>query len=74
MVFPAGNCIWATLDVHGADQVLVYLSLRHLAISNQIILISRRRTAWLLKQFLPVSFQVFQAGQLICVTAEPSLD
>jgi RNA 3'-terminal phosphate cyclase (ATP) len=63
----------ATLDVHAADQVLIYLALaggasRFLARSFS----SHAATAiWLLEKFLPVRFKVRQAGQLVSVTAEP---
>jgi RNA 3'-terminal phosphate cyclase (ATP) len=66
----------ATLDVHAADQVLIYLGLagRTSRFLTRLFSSHAVTTAWLLKQFLPVSFQVCQAGQLICVTAEPGLD
>jgi RNA 3'-terminal phosphate cyclase (ATP) len=66
----------ATLDVHAADQVLIYLALacrasRFLARSFS----SHAVTAvWLLEQFLPVRFQVRQVGELVSVTAESRAD
>jgi RNA 3'-phosphate cyclase len=66
----------ATLDLHAADQVLIYLALagrasRFLARSFS----SHAATAvWLLEQFLPVRFQIGQVGGLVSVTAEPRAD
>jgi RNA 3'-phosphate cyclase len=66
----------ATLDVHAADQVLIYLALapgisRFLARSFS----PHAATAvWLLEQFLPVRFQVQPAGGFVGVTAEPRPD
>lgn len=66
----------ATLDVHAADQVLIYLALADRASRFLTRSFSSHgiTTTWLLEQFLPVRFQVRQTGQLICVTAEPGLD
>ena len=66
----------ATLDVHAADQVLIYLALADRASRFLTRSFSSHgiTTTWLLEQFLPVRFQVRQAGQLICVKAEPGLD
>jgi RNA 3'-terminal phosphate cyclase (ATP) len=63
----------ATLDVHAADQVLIYLALagrasRFLARSFSA---HAATAAWLLEQFLPVRFQIRPAGGLVSVTAEP---
>jgi RNA 3'-terminal phosphate cyclase (ATP) len=65
-----------TLDVNAADQVLVYLALagRTSRFLTRLFSSHAVTTVWLLKQFLPVNFQVRQVGRLICVTAEPGLD
>lgn len=65
----------ATLDIHAADQVLIYLALaggssRFLARN----LSSHAATAiWLLEQFLPVRFSVSQAGHLVRIKMEPNM-
>ncbi|MHB1290640.1 MAG: RNA 3'-terminal phosphate cyclase [Sulfuricella sp.] len=65
----------ATLDIHAADQVLIYLALaggssRFLArkLSSHAL-----TTIWLLEQFLPVRFNIIEADSLVRVEVEPQL-
>lgn len=64
----------ATLDIHAADQVLIYLALA----SGPSCFLARElsshaaTTIWLLEQFLPIRFQVGEEGHLIRVSAEPN--
>lgn len=76
----AGQCLreeilsGATLDIHAADQVLIYLALA----SGASCFLARElsshaaTTIWLLEQFLPVRFHTNQEGHLIRVSAEPN--
>ena len=62
----------ATLDIHAADQVLIYLAL---AGSSSRFLARNRSshvttTIWLLEQFLPVRFSVSPAGHLVRIEAQ----
>jgi RNA 3'-terminal phosphate cyclase (ATP) len=61
----------AALDVHGADQVLVYLALAHGASSFTARSVSSHAMTamWLIPQFLPVRFAVEQANGLVRVRA-----
>jgi RNA 3'-phosphate cyclase len=55
----------AALDVHAADQVLVYLALAGSGSYTTRIVTSHARTAmWLIEQFLPVRFEVGATGSL----------
>lgn len=55
----------AALDVHAADQVLVYLALTGSGGFTARTVTSHARTAmWLIEQFLPVRFEVGTAGDL----------
>jgi len=65
----------ATLDIHAADQVLIYLALaggssRFFArsLSSHIA-----TTIWLLEQFLPIRFGVKEAGLLVRIKMEPNM-
>lgn len=63
----------ATLDIHAADQLLIYLALarspsRFLA---RALSSHASTTIWLLEQFLPVRFQVSESGSLACIEAIP---
>ena len=65
----------ATLDVHAADQLLVYAALAggpsHFTVRT---LSSHASTAmWLIERFLPVEFGVAQVGQLWRVDCRPRL-
>lgn len=65
----------ATLDIHAADQVLIYLALaggssRFLARSLSS---HAATTIWLLEQFLPVRFGVSQAGHLVRIKMESNM-
>jgi RNA 3'-phosphate cyclase len=66
----------ATLDIHAADQVLIYLALA----SGASCFLTRElsshaaTTIWLLEQFLPVRFQVTQEAHLIRVHATPEFN
>lgn len=64
----------ATLDIHAADQMLVYLALaggssRFLA---RTLSSHASTTIWLLEQFLPARFIVDQAGPLVRIEVTPS--
>ncbi len=64
----------ATLDIHAADQVLVYLALAG-GTSSFLArdLSSHAATAiWLLEQFLPVRFRIGREAQLVRITTEQS--
>ena len=62
----------ATLDVHAADQLLVYLALARGGSFATRSLSSHAQTAiWLIGQFLPVHFEVSTAGSLTRVTVVP---
>ena len=65
----------AELDLHAADQVLVYLALARKASSfTARALSSHARTAmWLIEQFLPARFSVEAEGALARVAVTPSL-
>lgn len=55
----------AALDVHAADQLLVYLALAGSGRFTTRQVTSHARTAmWLIEQFLPVRFEVATAGTL----------
>ncbi|SCY31165.1 RNA 3'-terminal phosphate cyclase (ATP)/RNA 3'-terminal phosphate cyclase (GTP) [Nitrosospira sp. Nl5] len=64
----------ATLDIHAADQILIYLALA----SGSSCFLARNlsshaaTTIWLLEQFLPVHFDIRQERRLIRVKAEPT--
>lgn len=65
----------ATLDMHAADQLLVYAALAngpsHFTVRT---LSSHASTAmWLIERFLPVEFGVAQVGQLLRVDCRPRL-
>ncbi len=62
----------ATLDVHAADQLLVYLALARGGAFATRSLSSHAQTAiWLIGQFLPVHFEVSTAGSLTRVAVVP---
>jgi RNA 3'-terminal phosphate cyclase (ATP) len=55
----------AALDIHAADQVLVYLALAGGGSFTTRVVTSHARTAiWLIEQFLPVRFEVDTTGSL----------
>jgi RNA 3'-terminal phosphate cyclase (ATP) len=55
----------ATLDVHAADQLLVYLALAGKGRFATRVITDHARTAmWLIEQFLPVRFEVGKTGEL----------
>lgn len=60
----------ATLDVHAADQILVYLALLHRPAAFRTRELSQHaRTAmWLIRQFLPVRFDEQPQGALTRVS------
>jgi RNA 3'-terminal phosphate cyclase len=64
----------ATLDVHAADQLLVYCALA--AGASQFLVRDwsshARTTAWLLPQFFPVRVHAAAHGALTRVTIEPA--
>ncbi len=59
----------ATLDVHAADQMLIYFALcpKPSAFLTRTLTSHARTTIWLLEQFLPVRFAATQAGALVRV-------
>jgi RNA 3'-terminal phosphate cyclase (ATP) len=62
----------ATADVHAADQLLVYLALaRGGALTTRAFSPHARTCIWLIGQFLPVRFEVSQAGALFRIVANP---
>jgi len=62
----------ATLDRHAADQLLVYLALAKGGSYLVRSTTEHARTAmWLIKQFLPVRFDVAPKGELVRVTVTP---
>ncbi|SFE02578.1 RNA 3'-terminal phosphate cyclase [Nitrosomonas sp. Nm166] len=62
----------AALDVHAADQMLVYLALAGGgSFSTRTISLHARTAMWLIEQFLPITFDVSEAAGLIHVTVIP---
>jgi RNA 3'-terminal phosphate cyclase (ATP) len=62
----------ATTDVHAADQLLVYFALAGGgALTTRAVSSHARTCIWLIEQFLPVRFQVSQAGALFRIVAAP---
>lgn len=63
----------ATLDIHAADQVLIYLALAGGASHFLARKLSSHAltTIWLLEQFLPVRFNIFEADSLVRVEVIP---
>lgn len=65
----------ATLDIHAADQVLIYLALA----GGSSCFLARSlsshaaTTIWLLEQFLPARFGVSQAGHLVRIKMGPNM-
>jgi RNA 3'-phosphate cyclase len=61
------------LDVHAADQMLVYLALARGGSFSTRLLSSHAQTAiWLIEQFLPVHFQKAALdGRQVCVSVKP---
>jgi RNA 3'-terminal phosphate cyclase (ATP) len=65
----------ATLDMHAADQMLVYAALANGSSHFTVRALSSHAstTMWLIERFLPVEFGVAQAGQLLRVDCRPRL-
>jgi RNA 3'-terminal phosphate cyclase (ATP)/RNA 3'-terminal phosphate cyclase (GTP) len=65
----------ATLDVHAADQLLVYAALASgpSRFTARTLSSHARTTMWLIEQFLPVAFDAVQAGPLWRVECRPRL-
>ena len=63
----------ATLDVHAADQVLVYLAVAggKSSFAARTVSSHARTTMWLIPQFLAVRFSVAEEGGLARVSASP---
>ncbi len=62
----------AALDVHAADQILVYLALAGGGLfSTRSVSLHARTAMWLIEQFLPVTFDISEAAGLIYVTVIP---
>ena len=65
----------ATLDIHAADQALIYIALA----GGRSCFLARKlsshalTTIWLLEQFLPVRFNIVEAGSLVRVEVIPQL-
>jgi RNA 3'-terminal phosphate cyclase (ATP) len=63
----------AGLDMHAADQLLVYLALAGGGSFTTRTLTTHARTAmWLIESFLPIRFIVREAGALVHVAAVPT--
>ena len=63
----------ATLDVHAADQLLVYLALaRGGSFATRSLTSHAQTSMWLIEKFLPVRFEVSTAGPLTRVEVVPS--
>ncbi|NIO42000.1 MAG: RNA 3'-phosphate cyclase [Burkholderiales bacterium] len=62
-----------TLDSHASDQLLIYLALvgEHSTLMTSRLTSHTRTAMWLIGQFLPVQFQVAQAGGLTRVEVAP---
>ena len=55
----------AAVDLHAADQLLVYFALAQGgSLTTRTVSLHARTCIWLIEQFLPVRFQVSQAGAL----------
>ena len=55
----------AAVDLHAADQLLVYFALaRGGALTTRAVSLHARTCIWLIEKFLPVRFEVSQAGAL----------
>lgn len=65
----------ATLDMHAADQMLVYAALANSLSPFTVRTLSSHAstTMWLNERFLPAEFGVAQAGQLLRVDCRPRL-
>lgn len=65
----------ATLDLHAADQMLVYAALADGPSHFTVRTLSSHAstTLWLIRHFLPVEFEVAPAGQLLRVDCRPRL-
>ena len=62
----------ATADVHAADQLLVYFALAGGgALTTRALSPHARTCIWLIEQFLPVRYEVSQAGALFRIVAAP---
>ncbi|MFZ5595288.1 MAG: RNA 3'-terminal phosphate cyclase [Pseudomonadota bacterium] len=63
----------ATLDVHAADQLLIYMALAHGVSRYKVQEFSShaRTTLWLLEQFLPLQVRIEAAGALTVVEVQP---
>jgi RNA 3'-phosphate cyclase len=56
----------AAVDLHAADQLLLYFALaRGGALTTRTVSLHARTCIWLIEQFLPVRFEVIQAGTLV---------
>lgn len=64
----------ATLDIHTADQMLIYLAMAQAPSCFLVRTLSThaQTTIWLLEQFLPVHFTVTPVGELTRVDVYPS--
>ncbi|AKH36668.1 MULTISPECIES: RNA 3'-terminal phosphate cyclase [Nitrosomonas] len=59
----------AALDIHAADQILVYLALLGGgSFSTRHISLHARTAMWLIEQFLPVTFEVTESSDLAYIT------
>ena len=65
----------ATLDVHAADQLLVYAALANglSRFTARTLSSHARTTMWLIEHFLPIEFDAAQAGPLWRVDCRPRL-
>jgi RNA 3'-terminal phosphate cyclase (ATP) len=62
----------AAVDIHAADQLLVYLALAGGgALTTRSVSLHARTCMWLIEQFLPVRFEVSRVGALFRIVAAP---
>jgi len=63
----------AALDVHAADQILIYLALarRESCFTTRLVTLHAHTAMWLIEQFLPVRFTTTQLGNLWRITVAP---
>jgi RNA 3'-terminal phosphate cyclase (ATP) len=62
----------AALDVHAADQMLVYLALAGGGLfSTRSVSLHARTAMWLIEQFLPVAFDISELAGLAYITVIP---
>lgn len=62
----------SALDVHAADQILIYLALaKGGSFTTRHISLHARTAMWLIEQFLPVTFAIAESAEQAHVTVAP---